>query len=193
MLTYIRPPLKSAMVFGGIAGIVTSEAGENDDSGGPIPSISSKTRELSELQDMYRRTLAASWACKGGELPPDKLIEDIFAGGNGGLMPPPEKPRRRHEDDDSDSDSRRTIRNLHTDSSGHPNHPQLGHHNRNSSKSNSIDVPSTPGMGSVSGRGSIDQQIQHSTRKGHGRNEEKDFTEFDVREDLRSWSIETRG
>merc|ERR1712000_516053 len=80
---FIAPPLKSAMVIGGIAGVLNAEAGEGDD----IPSITSKTRELSEAQDIYRRTLAATWACQAGELPPDKLVEDLFAGGDGGCLP----------------------------------------------------------------------------------------------------------
>lgn len=32
---------------------------------------------------MYRTALSASWAAQAGELPPDKCIEDIFAGGTG--------------------------------------------------------------------------------------------------------------
>merc|ERR1712000_192456 len=60
---FIAPPLKSAMVIGGIAGVLNAEAGEGDD----IPSITSKTRELSEA--------------------PDKLVEDLFAGGDGGCLP----------------------------------------------------------------------------------------------------------
>lgn len=53
---FVPPPLKSAMVIGGIAGIMNAEAGESED----VPSISTKTRELSEAQDIYRRTLAAT-------------------------------------------------------------------------------------------------------------------------------------
>lgn len=83
--TFIAPPLKSAMVIGGIAGVLSTEVGEGED----IPSITSKTRELSEAQDIYRRTLAAAWACQIGELAPDKLIEDLFAGGDGGRGPGP--------------------------------------------------------------------------------------------------------
>lgn len=71
-----------APVFGGIAGIVTSDQGELDDVGHML-SMSSKTREVSKLQDMYRQTLAASWAAQIGELPADKCIEEIFAGGDG--------------------------------------------------------------------------------------------------------------
>ena len=47
-----------------------------------MPQIS-KSRDHSELQDMYRRSLAASWASQPGELPADQCVEEIFAGGNG--------------------------------------------------------------------------------------------------------------
>ena len=180
------------MVFGGIAGIMASEPGEGDD-GGHMPSITSKTRELSELQDMYRRTLAASWACMAGEVPPDKLVEDIFAGGDGGFMAPPPRPQIRHTEDDSDGESRRTIRNLHPDSARHHNRQNSGH-GRNGSKNGSMDTTSSSSISGVSGRGSIEQQMNLSNRdRKSGPKEEKDLTEFDVREDLRSWSIEARG
>jgi hypothetical protein len=42
-----------------------------------------KPRDHSDLQDMYRHALAASWAAQIGELPADQCIEDIFAGGDG--------------------------------------------------------------------------------------------------------------
>ena len=48
-----------------------------------IPSLSTKSRETGELQDMYRRTLAAYWSAQPGELKADECIEDIFAGGDG--------------------------------------------------------------------------------------------------------------
>jgi hypothetical protein len=47
-----------------------------------MPSIS-KSRDQGELQDMYRRALAASWAAQMDELSADQCIEDIFNGGNG--------------------------------------------------------------------------------------------------------------
>ncbi|KAI9876336.1 MAG: hypothetical protein M1823_007299, partial [Watsoniomyces obsoletus] len=118
---FIAPPLKSAMVVGGIAGILATEPGEGDD----MPSITSKTRELSEAQDLYRRTLAATWACHTGELPPDKLIEDLSGGGDGGRMQPPESPAKlqpsprfpkRDESvgsSGSEAESRRTVTPRH--------------------------------------------------------------------------------
>ena len=84
---FIAPPLKTAPVFGGIPGIVSADALEPVDPSaeapGQVPSLSNKSRDLSELQDAYRRVLAASWMSQPGELPADQCIEDIFAGGNG--------------------------------------------------------------------------------------------------------------
>ena len=45
--------------------------------------MSFKTTETREGQDMYRRTLAASFAAQTGELPADQCVESIFAGGDG--------------------------------------------------------------------------------------------------------------
>lgn len=36
-----------------------------------------------KVQDMYRQTLAASWAAQTGELRADEVIENIFGGGSG--------------------------------------------------------------------------------------------------------------
>lgn len=93
---FVAPALKSAAVFGGITGIMaggeTSNSTENldDDSsslGGVVGSLMStsisKGHETAEIQDVYRRALAASWACQSGELPADECIEDIFGGGDG--------------------------------------------------------------------------------------------------------------
>lgn len=126
---FVAPPLKSAMVFGGIAGIMNAEQAELSDDNGHMPSLTSKTRDMNELQDTYRRTLAAAWSCTPGELPPDRLVEDIFAGGDGGnMLPPPntwasrqpsrhghDRPNEGDRDDEdtaslSDSESRLTIR-----------------------------------------------------------------------------------
>jgi len=84
---FVAPPLKTAPVFGGIAGFVANESLEppdvSADGPGRVPSLSNKSRDTSEVQDMYRRALAASWASQPGELPADQCIEDIFSGGDG--------------------------------------------------------------------------------------------------------------
>ena len=99
-LTPSSPVLKTAQVFSGIAGLVSGEQGEAEDAGGTLshrplsqavranrwpatPSLTTKSREAGELQDMYRRTLAAFWTAQPGELKADECIEDIFAGGDG--------------------------------------------------------------------------------------------------------------
>ena len=80
------PPLRSAAMFGGIAGIMnaaetTDLAGSNEDL---APALASqKARDFGEMQDIYRKTLAASWSSYMNELPADQCIEDIFAGGDG--------------------------------------------------------------------------------------------------------------
>lgn len=109
---YVAPPLKTAPVFGmGITG--GSSSSGHADPGDPASaefgqrfqdahpehdaaSLSaqfsgaagpggggSKARDLYELQDTYRRALAASWAASPGELAADECIEDIFQGGDG--------------------------------------------------------------------------------------------------------------
>lgn len=60
------PPLRTAPVFGGITGIMSQEVAKVAEEGSNIPSLSNKSRENGELQDMYRRTLAASWVAQPG-------------------------------------------------------------------------------------------------------------------------------
>jgi hypothetical protein len=89
---YVAPAPKTAAVFGSIAGFVASDVFEPVDTGpktpGHVPSsFTGKSRDVFELQDMYRRALAASWASQPGELPADQCIEDIFAGGEGFASP----------------------------------------------------------------------------------------------------------
>lgn len=206
---FFAPPLKSAMVVGGIAGVINAEADGTDD----MPSVASKSRELSEAQDIYRRTLAASWACERGELPPDKLIEDLFEGGDGGRPHPPAGPNKRYgtnrmmsRDDSStssDADSKRMQPTLllALNQSHHSHRARVGGYDYHSDNNDSHGPVSL----GVSGRGSIEQQMQHSHRHhdahtsahdshlGHSRRKTRDcneLTEFDLREDLRSWVVD---
>lgn len=70
-----------------------------------------------KVQDMYRQTLAASWAAQTGELRADEVIEDIFGGGGG--WGGGEKRRRRRsgkgdeggeEEESEGEEDRRTLR-----------------------------------------------------------------------------------
>ena len=192
---FIAPPLKSAMVVGGIAGVLSTEPGDGED----MPSLTSKTRELSEAQDLYRRTLAATWACHTGELPPDKLIEDLFAGGDGGRMQPPKSPaklqpspRFDHDRDESigsssDAESRRTVTPRHLT----PEMARTGHRRYHSSEvSNSHSSHSS----NATVRAGMDHRSDHD-HKDHRRRtqtDQQEITEFDLREDLRSWQVRVR-
>lgn len=103
---FVAPALKTAAVFGGIAGMTSSSSTHpaaedfgqhfqdgpgpaadpgtlNPTGGAGASSSAANSRDVYELQDMYRRALAASWACQPGELPADECIEDIFQGGDG--------------------------------------------------------------------------------------------------------------
>ncbi len=191
---FTAPPLKTAPVFGGIAGIMTAEAGDPSDDGNNVPSMSHKARESGKLQDMYRRTLAASWAAQAGELPADKCIEDIFAGGDGwgqgAHEGPKSSPRIGGGSTGSDSDGEtRTLRGPKRNTSGTGSHSTLKPtlRQRTSSKEG-------PATGTVSGRGSIASQVQqgHDSTKHKLRNT-YEINEFTEREDLRSWEISAKG
>lgn len=180
---FIAPPLKTAPVFGGIAGIMTAEQADGDD-GNNVPSMSSNARESGRLQDMYRRTLAASWLAQAGELPADKCIEDIFAGGDG-WGTDQLGGSTEEEDEESDGDSR-TLRGhrRHTSGTGSRGTLKPIRQERKSSKGE----PRTIGV--VSGRGSIADHIQSgSNAKSHTHRWMHEVDEFTSREDLRSWQI----
>ncbi|PFH62766.1 hypothetical protein XA68_11989 [Ophiocordyceps unilateralis] len=77
---FVAPVLRSAPVFGSLAGFQDPVQAEDDP--GSLPNLT-KSRDAYELQDLYRRTLAAAWVRQPSELPADECIEDIFSGGNG--------------------------------------------------------------------------------------------------------------
>jgi hypothetical protein len=150
-----------------------------------VPSLSTKSREAGELQDMYRRTLAAYWSAQPGELKADECIEDIFAGGDG--WGDREKPYSHQRNQPS-------MRYIAGDNSGSPSENELRPMRVSSStlrKSHETlrqsDVMSK--SPSVHGRSSLEQQAHQLTaegeRKRHRPHHEMD--EFALREDLCSW------
>ncbi|KAK6534234.1 hypothetical protein TWF281_005565 [Arthrobotrys megalospora] len=89
------PELRPAQVFSGIAGVVMSEptvsepvepnstqAAENP-YGAEVSNMSAHSRERDRVQDIYRKSLAASWQLQTGELNAVDCIEEIFSGGTG--------------------------------------------------------------------------------------------------------------
>ncbi|KAF1996549.1 hypothetical protein P154DRAFT_556235 [Amniculicola lignicola CBS 123094] len=183
---YVAPPLKTAQVFSGIAGLVSGEQGEPEDLGS-TPNLSTKSREAGELQDMYRRTLAAYWSAQPGELKADECIEDIFAGGDG--WGDREKPYDNQQ---------RGIRFATVDGNSSMSESESRHKSRRNTprKSHETLRPADTMVnspGGVCGRGSLEQQAHQmkaeAERKHHRPHNEVD--EFAVREDLRSWRLST--
>ncbi|KAF3038367.1 hypothetical protein E8E12_008527 [Didymella heteroderae] len=183
---FIAPALKTAQVFSGIAGIMAGEQAELEDSGA-APSLTTKSRDASELQDMYRRTLAAYWSAQPGELKADECIEDIFAGGDGwGDRAKPYSPQRGgiRFTTTATGDSSASV-------SGDERHMQASR--RLFRKSQDTLRPGSAQPGSpkqhVRGRGSLEQQAHHmkaeAERKRHRPHHEVD--EFELRQDLCSW------
>ncbi|KAF3006590.1 hypothetical protein E8E13_007011 [Curvularia kusanoi] len=171
---FIAPALKTAQVFAGIAGIMAGEQAELEESGA-APSLTSKSRDASELQDMYRRTLAAYWSAQPGELKADECIEDIFAGGDGwGDRAKPYSPQRgniRFAADTADGSASTSSDERHAKES-----------RRMMRDSHDTLRPKSPYSGSpkqhVRGRGSLEQQAHHmkaeAERKRHRPHHEVD-------------------
>ncbi|KAF1829021.1 hypothetical protein BDW02DRAFT_190971 [Decorospora gaudefroyi] len=184
---FIAPALKTAQVFSGIAGIMAGEQAELEDQG--APSLSNHSREAGELQDMYRRTLAAFWSAQPGELKADECIEDIFAGGDGWgdrEKPYAQQPRanllRFVTGDSSGSVSESEPRHMRGSSSNSSTH-------RKSHETLRPGDTKTKHSPNVRGRGSLEQQASkmkaEAARSRHRPHHEVD--EFDLREDLCSW------
>lgn len=211
---FTAPPLKSAPVFGGIAGIIAGEQTEQDEPSSKyhltydikkavtneigLPSMS-KPRDHSDLQDMYRRSLAASWAATIGELPADQCIEDIFAGGDGwkGIYKPTRNPLTRASLSDrvsgdeqshpSDSRHRKVSASSSKTQSTVKDSRRQGHRKETSKDAD---------MGSASGIGSSRSSDSSPERPERGRGRRmrhaKEVNEFDVREDLIAWQLPKR-
>ena len=182
------------MVFGGIAGVVSSEQGDPDDIGGPLPSINTKSSEASDMQDLYRRTLAASWKSRSSDLPADKLIEDLFSGGSG-YQNGTHGVRMSRLDDSlngsSSSSDANPSRGTSTNrlSPGFQRQPKSSWSNNLPNENKGRVLLSA--MGDDGNGGSIEQQIQDNSRTKvfRSRAPEQELSEFDVREDLRNWEI----
>lgn len=195
MLSSTRPPLKSATVFGGIARVVhAAEPGDSEELG-HLPSITTKSREVADMQEMYRRTLAASWTSRARDLPVDKLIEELFAGSS----------CWNNESHNNYNDAYPDIHNDHLSAEVATQQTRAGKRlspsfekRPKSASSNHSHSGKTPDSHSTLGHpqkgGSIEQQL-YDGAKGRGwkhRHTEHELSEFNVREDLRSWEIATK-
>lgn len=193
---YYAPALRTAPVFGGIAGIISSA--DPTAGGGSTPqdhpestqesippSFNANNKEMGESQDMYRLTLAAFWTSQPGELRADDCIEDIFSGGDG--WGKEGRPRVEPESSSHQPGS--------ADTTSNGNH-HLHHHDGMSRD--------TTASGSRSGNNAERGAATHGHGHGHGHRRNFDgsrrldkslrkapgeLDEMDVREDLVSWNI----
>jgi len=195
---YYAPPLRTAPVFGGIAGIIHSSeptasttrigvGGGGVDTASPdaaaegqdtsLPNLSSRNKEVGEMQDMYRRTLAAFWASQPGELRADECIEDIFSGGDGWGK------NGRPDNTETKADQRKSASAFTTSS-----RPGSGTSTPNPQDSGGGEGPK---MAQAGGRGMIGRhhQKKHSKSERVPRKGQGEVDEDDVREDLVSWRI----
>ncbi|KAI5804353.1 N-terminal C2 in EEIG1 and EHBP1 proteins-domain-containing protein [Geopyxis carbonaria] len=174
---YQTPPLKGAQVFSGIAGIIGEQRDQDDTRN--MSSLNSKNREAGAAQDMYRRTLAASWQLQAGELNADECIEDIFAGGDG-WTPPFARARKPKSvifdsgvrDSDSDSTSQLSA----------------------STPTSNIPTIVTEGPGPLPIRKDpkkATDTLSIITRKfsGHHHKKQKELDELEARDDFVSWRL----
>jgi len=213
---FIAPPLRTAPVFGGIAGIMSGEHKDQGDDMGHIPSIN-RTREMGEMHDIYRKSLAAHWVgAQAGELSADKCIEDIFNGGDGwgskksqDKIPP---PRQRHIPGHQDSDeeafggwhhhNRKQHTRTTSESSGRSTitgRTISTNHERRVSKSREHSMDRRGINHGISGMGSTGANNHHQRgssyedsdrgRSSGGFKHAHEVDEFEVRDDLMCWQL----
>ena len=191
------------MVFSGIDGItgaVLSEQEDPNDGLGRLPSsLNSKSKDISDMQDMYRRALIASWNSPVNDPSADRLIEDLFSGVPGWTkVQNGSYPRRSEENEDtvglfpnSDPDSR-PVTSADKLSSNFEKRPRSSSSHQSRFLSKESDLNPSHSLGKKSR--SIEQKLIDSA-KGKGERKSghsQEVSEFDVREDLRSWEISPR-
>ncbi|PLB46793.1 respiratory complex assembly protein Rmp1 [Aspergillus steynii IBT 23096] len=191
---FTTPPLKSAMVFGGIAGVVSAEQGDPVDLG-RMPSINVQSREAADMQDMYRRTLAASWNSRPDDLPADKLIEELFSGSISWSNDTHDtRSGKTAEHDTSTRDETGTRSNASNRLS--PSFERRPRSSGSNQLRHDVRMPEYhSAMGHTRKSGSIEQNL-YSTAKANAwrsrSNSDYELSEFDVREDLKSWEISSK-
>lgn len=168
-----------------------------------MPSLSHKSKEHHEFQDMYRTNLTAFWSAQPGELRADECIEDIFAGGDGwGGRPSYPAHLSQNRDRTSEGD-----KHGHSDRQSHLKPPHFRHGSNGGARSASSHASQestprarasqdstryTPPVGSaVGGRSSLEQHANSLKADADARQERNtdEVDEFDLRDDLRSWTI----
>jgi hypothetical protein len=190
---FTAPPLTIAPVFSGIAGLVVGEVEDTDgmNPAGSTPALNSKAQVAGdELRELYRRTIAANWTCLPGELSADKVIEDIFNGGDGWQCKTPATGPGNERASDGDG------KGTHGHSRKQSSRPNLFFsRNRQDAKRRSKEDLHTRSErpGGVRGRGSFEQQARPMSEeeKLGDLKSANEFDELEIRDDLRSWKMPT--
>ena len=151
-------------------------------------SMSSKTREHREFQDMYRRNLTAHWTAQPGEPRADECIENIFAGGDGWGHPSGSHylgVNSRHGDGDRNQSSKHA--HARSRSGGIFKGPGTTPPDAAFRPKRREPSAST----GVSGRASLEQQANNMKADTAVTNNQAayEIDEFAIREDLRSWKL----
>ncbi|KAJ5654357.1 hypothetical protein N7490_001360 [Penicillium lividum] len=190
---FTTPPLKSATVFGGIARVVHAEPGDSDEPG-HLPSMNTKSNEVADMQDMYRRTLAASWMSRACDLPADKLIEELFAGSSCWYN----EAHNASETGESHPSAFLSVEAAERQTrSGKRLSPSFERRSKSSTSNHSHGSGKTPDSLSTLGTSQKGRDLEYDLYDGKGRswksrNAEHELSEFDVREDLRSWEFASK-
>lgn len=170
----------------------SADPGDSEELGN-MPTINSKSREIADMQDIYRRTLAASWTSRAGDLPADKLVEDLFAGSScwtKDVHTSPDLSGSEHGSPFLSADAAvRQTRSGKRLSPSFEKRPKSSSSNRSHGSGKTPDTVSS--LGHPQNGGSLEQQL-YDGAKGRGwksRNADNERCEFDVREDLRSWEV----
>jgi hypothetical protein len=145
--------------------------------GTDMPSIS-KSRDQGELQDMYRRALAASWAAQIDELSADQCIEDIFNGGNGwkDAYVPSTNPTHMHS----------TLRlHTHTTHSSHEHNSDEDPHSRRHHR--------TPSGSSTKSGNTVRKKSSIKTLRGHKHSQSQEAMQINMGQQMDAQADDTSG
>lgn len=155
-----------------------------------MPSLSNKSREAGELQDMYRRNLTAYWSAQPGELRADECIENIFAGGDGWAT-----IHHNHHDASSSAKYGEHDRAAVGDADVKGRHRDKHIWSRDISTSKSRDhygrSDEARPSGSTGGRATLEHHANNRQAETDTKQNQltRELDEFELREDLRSWHI----
>jgi hypothetical protein len=152
-----------------------------------MPQIS-KSRDHSELQDMYRRALAASWASQQGELPADQCVEEIFAGGDGWKLDAKLAPRITHNHRNTSGEGLDVHHRTQSGSSTKSANTITGNGSGRFGHKHSRSKDAT-GHASGSPTSPDETSSEGSERGRTGFKKVNEVSEFDIRDDLMAWRL----